>query len=125
MANGHKKENRMRNENYQQSLRAALDLDEAMDYIKSGHRLRRVGVKAGASNFPLIEQTGDVNNGNHDIGLAIIRVHAIGDPYAMITRALATTNAGHSATVNVVIQINAAGGSWTPFQASKSEETAQ
>jgi hypothetical protein len=58
----------MRNENYQQGLRAALDLDEAMDYINRDTGFVALESKACASDFPLTEQMGDVNNGNHDIG---------------------------------------------------------
>jgi hypothetical protein len=54
-------------------------------------------MQVGQEDFTLTAQTGDVNTGNHDVGLEFTSVR-IDDPTAVITWKLAITNAGHDAT---------------------------
>jgi hypothetical protein len=56
-----------------------------------------ISLTVGASTFTLTKQMGDVNNGNHDVGLEFTSIR-IDDPKTQITLNFAITNSGHDAT---------------------------
>jgi hypothetical protein len=56
-----------------------------------------ISLNVGDRAFTLTKQMGDVNNGNHDVGLEFTSIR-IDDPNTKITLNFAITNSGHDAT---------------------------